>query len=226
MNNIIEIKNLKKEFDDSNEKITIIDNLNLEIKEGEKVAIVGSSGSGKSTLLALLAGLDKPSSGDIVVNNKRITDFSEDELSSYRNTEISIIFQSFELITPFSSLENVLAPLEIRKDKNKIKDLGINILNEVGLGERMDAFPETLSGGEKQRVAIARALLADTRVILADEPTGSLDKNTGENVLNLLLKEVSERKKTLIIITHDLTIASRMDRVFELKNKNLNEIKK
>ncbi len=223
-NTIIKINNLKKEFTDTSEKLVILENLNLEIKEGEKIAIIGSSGSGKSTLLALLAGLDKPSMGEIIVNGKNISDFSNDQLSGYRNTEISIIFQSFELISPFNVLENVSAPLEIKGlIKKEVKETSINVLKEVGLNERIYAFPNTLSGGEKQRVAIARSLAIDTPIILADEPTGSLDEKTGETVLNLLLKEVELRKKTLIIITHDMKIAGKMDRIFELKNKTLNE---
>lgn len=223
---IIQIKNLKKEFTDASEKLVILENVNLNIKAGEKIAIIGSSGSGKSTMLALLAGLDKPSSGDIIVNQKQINNFSNNELSEYRNTEISIIFQSFELISPFNSLENVTAPLEIKGvNYKKAKEISLNILKEVGLGERVKAFPSTLSGGERQRVAIARSLAIDTPIILADEPTGSLDEKTGENVLNMLLKEVSLRKKTLIIITHDMKIAEKMDRIFELRDKTLHEKK-
>jgi putative ABC transport system ATP-binding protein len=223
---IIQIKNLKKEFTDTSEKLVILENVNLNIKEGEKIAIIGSSGSGKSTFLALLAGLDKPSSGEIIINDKDISKFSNDQLSEYRNTEISMIFQSFELISPFNALENVSAPLEIKGENYKnVKETSINILKEVGLSERIYAFPNTLSGGERQRVAIARSLAINTPIILADEPTGSLDEKTGENVLNMLLKEVSLRKKTLIIITHDMKIAEKMDRIYELKDKTLNEKK-
>jgi lipoprotein-releasing system ATP-binding protein len=227
-NTIIKIRNLKKEFSDVNPTLVIFENTNLEIKQGEKIAIVGSSGSGKSTFLSLLAGLDKATEGEIYVKNNLINSLSEDELSNYRNREIAIIFQSFELISSFNSFENIRAPLDIRGGiSEKIIDDSTNtLLNEIDLTERKFSFPSTLSGGEKQRVAIARALLSNTDIILADEPTGSLDRKTGDMVLDLLLREVSKRSKTLIVITHDMKIAEKMDRIIELKDKNLHEIKR
>lgn len=227
-NSIIQIKNLKKEFVGNGEKLVIFEDSNLEIRRGEKVAIVGVSGSGKSTLLSLLAGLDTVTSGEIIVHGKIINNLSENELSEYRNTQVSIIFQSFELISSFNSFENVSAPLDIRggvsgKDIARITN---TLLDEVGLRTRGSAFPATLSGGEKQRVAIARVLASNTDIILADEPTGSLDNKTGDMILNLLLREVHTRGKTLIIITHDMNIAEKMDRIIELKDKNLYERKR
>lgn len=225
-NTIIKINNLKKEFTDNVNSLIIFENTNLEIKEGEKVAIVGSSGSGKSTLLSLLAGLDRPTTGEIYVNGRLINKLSLDELSDYRNREVSIIFQSFELVSPFNAFENISAPLDIRgnvSDKD-IKNITNTLLSEVGLKDRASSFPSTLSGGERQRVAIARALASNTNIILADEPTGSLDGKTGGMILELLLREVDKRGKTLIIITHDMKIAQMMDRILELKDKNLHEI--
>ncbi len=226
-NIIIKIKGLKKEWRDSSIPLVILENANLNIKRGEKVAIVGSSGSGKSTLLSILAGLDKPTEGEVYVKDRLINNLSSDQLSEYRNKEVSMIFQSFELISPFNSFENISAPLDIRGGLNKkqTKEIVDNLLKEVGLQERSESFPSTLSGGERQRVAIARALSSDTDVILADEPTGSLDRKTGEIVLDLLLKEVEKRGKTLVIITHDMGIAEKMDRIIELKDKNLHERK-
>lgn len=226
-NIIIKIKDLKKEWRDNSVPLVILENANLNIKKGEKVAIVGSSGSGKSTLLSILAGLDKPTQGEIYVKNRLINNLSSDELSDYRNKEVSMIFQSFELISPFNAFENISAPLDIRGDLNKKQKREIvdNLLLEVGLKERSESFPSTLSGGERQRVAIARALSSDTDIILADEPTGSLDRKTGEIVLDLLLKEVDKRGKTLVIITHDMGIAEKMDRIIELRDKNLHERK-
>lgn len=222
---IIKIEKLKKEFVDNGSSLVIFENANLEIKHGEKIAIVGASGSGKSTLLSLLAGLDKPTEGEIFVKNIQINNLSEKELSDYRNREISIIFQSFELISPFTVYENVRAPLDIRGSISNAEIEGTtnNLLEKVGLGDRKHSFPSTLSGGEKQRVAIARTLASNTDIILADEPTGSLDRKTGEIVLDLLLKEVSNLSKTLIVITHDMSIAEKMDRIIELKDKNLQE---
>jgi predicted ABC-type transport system involved in lysophospholipase L1 biosynthesis ATPase subunit len=227
-NTIIKIEKLKKVFAGGNEPLVIFDNTNLEIKKGEKVAIVGPSGSGKSTLLSLLAGLDKPTSGNIFVKGMKVNGLSENELSKYRNKEVAIIFQSFELISPFNAIENVRAPLDIRGgvSYDSISTTANTLLEEVGLIKRKFSFPNTLSGGEKQRVAIARALASDTDIILADEPTGSLDGKTGELILDLLLKEVDKRSKTLIVITHDLRIAERMDRIIELKDRNLHEIKR
>lgn len=222
---IIKIKNLKKEFIDNGSPLVIFENTNLEIKNGEKIAIIGASGSGKSTLLSLLAGLDKPTEGEIFVKDIPINDLSEKELSDYRNREVAIIFQSFELIGPFTAHENVRAPLDIRgnvSDKD-IESTTNTLLEEVGLSNRKHSFPSTLSGGEKQRVAIARALASNTDIILADEPTGSLDRKTGEMVFDLLLREVDKRSKTLIVITHDINIAQKMDRIIELKDKNLQE---
>ncbi|HMO79094.1 MAG TPA: ABC transporter ATP-binding protein [Candidatus Paceibacterota bacterium] len=224
---IIKIQNLKKEFDDGSEKLVIFEDANLEIYKGEKVAIIGPSGSGKSTLLSLIAGMDKPTSGEIIVGNKKIQNLSENELSKYRNQEISMIFQSFELIGPFTAIENIMAPLDIRNTKNakENKSIAWELIQKIKLEKRENHYPNTLSGGEKQRVAIARALSANTEIILADEPTGSLDRKTGEIVLELLLSEVKIRNKTLFVITHDTQIAEKMDRIFELKDKKLYEIK-
>ena len=219
-NTLINIKNLKKEFSDNDTSLVIFENTNLQIKDGEKVAIVGASGSGKSTLLSLLAGLDRPTEGEIYVNNHKINELSFDELSEYRNKQISII-------CPFNSFENISAPLDIRGTftAKDIEDITNTLLSEVGLKDRAYSFPSTLSGGERQRVAIARALASNPDIILADEPTGSLDSKTGGIVLDLLLREVDKRGKTLIIITHDMNIAEKMDRIIELKDKNLHEIK-
>lgn len=226
-NTIIEIKNLKKEFNDNDTPLVIFEDTSLQIKDGEKVAIVGASGSGKSTLLSLLAGLDRPTEGEIHVKNRMINTLSLDELSEYRNKQVSIIFQSFELVSPFNSFENISAPLDIRGTftAKDIEDITNTLLQEVGLKDRAHSFPSTLSGGERQRVAIARALASNADIILADEPTGSLDGKTGGRVLDLLLREVDKRGKTLIIITHDMNIAEKMDRIIELKDKNLHEIK-
>jgi putative ABC transport system ATP-binding protein len=218
---IIELNNVTKHFSDKAGNFTILENVDVQIKEGEKVAIVGPSGSGKSTLLSLFAGLDMPTQGEIIVDGVSLSKLNEQELADYRNKTIGIIFQSFELISPFTVQENIETPLLLSgvRNDNKVRDL----IGRVGLSERSNNIPKTLSGGEKQRVAIARALVNNPKVILADEPTGSLDRETGKKVLDLLLEEIGEEKKTLIIITHDLSIAEKMDRVFEVKNKTLHE---
>lgn len=218
----IQIHDISKSFQAGAQKISILDHLSVRIEYGETVAIVGPSGSGKSTLLSLLAGLDRPDSGAIFVNSQSLATRTEQELASYRNNEIGIIFQSFELITPFTVVENIQAPLDIarRTDSARLEDL----LARTGLAERRNAYPRTLSGGEKQRVAIARALANDPSLVLADEPTGSLDQRTGQAVMALLLEEVRRTSKTLVLITHDTTLAQRMDRAFELRAGALHEI--
>jgi len=218
----ISLSNITKTFATKAGPVVILEGLNLEINEGEKVAIVGPSGSGKSTLLSLLAGLDTPTEGTLSVAGVELTTLGERALAQYRNETVGVIFQSFELVVPFTVQENVAAPLDIkgRADSARVALL----LSRVGLGERVDAYPQTLSGGEKQRVAIARALVNSPSIILADEPTGSLDRETGKAVLDLLFEEITREKKTLVVITHDQEIARRMDRVFELRGKQLHEV--
>jgi len=221
---ILEIHNVSKRFKTASGEITILDNVSAVIRAGEKVAIIGPSGSGKSTLLSLIGLLDVPSEGEVSIAGRSIKDMNEEEKAYFRNEKIGFIFQSFELISPFSVSENIAAPLEIGKKKFS-SDVVSGMLAEVDLTLRADALPHTLSGGEKQRVAIARALIHKPVLLLADEPTGSLDRATGERVLKLLLDAVTERHTTLVVITHDESIANRMDRVFEIKDRTLYERK-
>jgi putative ABC transport system ATP-binding protein len=218
---ILQLKNVSKTFTDQKEPLTILENVSFSLFEGEKVAIIGPSGSGKSTLLALLAGLDAPTAGEILVRGVPLASHDEKALAEYRNTTIGIIFQSFELVSPFTVRENVETPLLIASKSNDARVT--ELVNRVGLLERENSFPATLSGGEKQRVAIARALSHEPAIILADEPTGSLDRNTGGKVLELLLEEVSREGRTLVIITHDISIADKMDRVLVVENKTVHE---
>ncbi len=216
------MRNVSKRFNTTSGEIAILENASFSVMPGEKVAIIGPSGSGKSTLLSLIGLLDTPTKGDITIAGKNVEKMSEKERATYRNEKIGFVFQSFELISPFSVTENIMAPLDIGH-KTIEKDVLAKTLTEVGMTERAEALPYTLSGGEKQRVAIARAMIHKPELILADEPTGSLDRNTGERVLKLLLGAVTEHHTTLIIITHDESIASRMDRVFEIKDKGVHE---
>lgn len=218
----IVINNVSKEFQTNSGTLQILKEVSFSVRKGEKVAIIGPSGSGKSTLLSLIAGLDTPTSGEIFVQNKNIAQLTERERSLFLNTDVSIIFQSFELIMPFTVRENVHAPLDIRSvpiEEKKVDD----VIANVGLTHRVETLPYTLSGGEKQRVSIARALASEAEVILADEPTGSLDRHTGDTVLELLLDQVNTHKKTLLIITHDSSIAEKMDRVFVINDGQLTE---
>lgn len=219
---ILSVENVSKWFMTPGGELSILRGVNFNVRAGEKVAIIGPSGSGKSTLLSLIGLLDTPSDGKIIIDGVDTSHLSESAEAKFRNEKIGFIFQSFELISPFTVEENIAAPLDIA---GKQADYGeIAALTEtLGLTARTTAMPNTLSGGEKQRVAIGRALSGKPALILADEPTGSLDRATGERVLTLLLDAVSTTDTTLIIITHDESIASRMDRVFELRDKTLHE---
>ena len=207
----LELANLKKSFDHTKEPITLFDNVNIKIKEGELVALLGPSGSGKSSLLHLLALLDEPSKGRIVINNqetKNLTDVQKDNL---RRESISIIFQDNNLLTDFTAIENVMMPLIIRgENKNIILKKANKTLKDLKIFDRSHHFPNELSGGEQQRVAIARALIAETNLILADEPTGNLDFKTSKEIFSYFLK-LKKLKKTIIFATHNRELANRAD---------------
>lgn len=219
---MLELSNVGKQFVTPSGVLTILDTVSCTIRQGEKVAIIGPSGSGKSTLLSLIGLLDTPSSGSVKIAGRDSTTMTENELARVRNENIGFVFQSFELIAPFTVTENVEAPQEINT-KGVDHAAVTRVLDAVGMTHRKDALPYTLSGGEKQRVAIARALINQPALLLADEPTGSLDRATGEKVLSVLLDAVALYNTTLIIITHDEGIAARMDRVFEIKDRALYE---
>jgi putative ABC transport system ATP-binding protein len=219
---VLKLNNVSKTFDTANGKLSILESVGITIYKGEKVAIIGPSGSGKSTLLSLIGLLDTPTEGSIEVAGIKIDQLSESDQALFRNKEIGFIFQSFELISPFTVAENISAPLDIGNKTVSEEEVSA-LVEKLGLSERLSALPQTLSGGEKQRVAIGRALINSPALILADEPTGSLDRATGERVLSLLLNAVDKVDGTLIIITHDESIANRMERVFELKDRSLYE---
>ncbi len=210
----VSVVNLKKNFMQGKKLIKVLDDVSLEINSGEIIALLGKSGSGKSTLLSLLAGLEKPDVGSIFFDKKDLTKISEEALCEWRAKNLGIIFQQFNLIPHLTALENVLLPLEINGLGDKIK--AMDWLNLVGLGDRVDHFPSMLSGGEQQRVAIARALVFGPPMLLADEPTGNLDSETGKMVIETLFNIVREKKTTMIIVTHDEELAARADRIVRL----------
>jgi len=216
------VNGISKSFSTPQGVISILENTSFTIYEGEKVAIVGPSGSGKSTLLSLIGLLDTPSKGSIEIEGISTKDLRENQLATFRNERIGFVFQAFELISPFTVAENIAAPLDIA-GKNISANYLNSIISDVGLENRREALPFTLSGGEKQRVAIARALANKPNLILADEPTGSLDRATGDKVLSLLLETVDVHNKTLVIITHDVSVAEKMDRVFEIRERTVYE---
>ena len=225
MNKIfLELANLKKSFDHTKEPITLFDNVNIKIKEGELVALLGPSGSGKSSLLHLLALLDEPSKGRIVINNqetKNLTDVQKDNL---RRESISIIFQDNNLLTDFTAIENVMMPLIIRgENKNVILKKANKTLKDLKIFDRSHHFPNELSGGEQQRVAIARALIAGTNLILADEPTGNLDFKTSKEIFSLFLK-LKKQKKTIIFATHNRELANRADYKLFISNGDIKRV--
>ncbi len=212
MNKIyIELSNLKKSYKQSSGHVTLFNNLNIKIKEGELVALVGPSGSGKTSLLHLLALLDEPTRGKIILNNINTEKFTNIEKDNLRRENISIIFQDNNLLTDFTAIENVKMPLII-KDENKeiISKKAEQILKDLKILDRSNHFPNQLSGGEQQRVAIARALIAETKIILADEPTGNLDFKTSKEIFSIFLK-LKKLKKTIIFATHNRELANRAD---------------
>ena len=208
---IIQINNLSKHFENGNSKITVLKNVNLKIETGKVVAIVGPSGSGKSTFLHLISLLDTPSKGKIIISGKSISDLNEDEKNKMVRENISIIFQNNNLLSDFTALENVALPLIIRETnyKTSIKKAE-KFLKKVNLGHRLNHFPSDLSGGEQQRVAIARALIAETKIILADEPTGNLDNKNSNDIFSYFLK-LREKNKIILIATHNRELAKKAD---------------
>ena len=220
---MLQLNNICKNFKDSSRNIEVLKDVNISIHTAETVAIVGPSGSGKSTLLSIMAGLDTPSSGEVIIDDEHLEQRSEIELSDIRNTKIGFVFQNFELIESYTALENVSLPLEIRGENATKK--AKKLLKDVGLSDRMNHYPNELSGGEKQRVAIARALIHDPKILFADEPTGNLDAETSETVLNVLFTQVKKSQTTLVVITHDMDIAKRMQTAYRLENKKLKQVK-
>jgi putative ABC transport system ATP-binding protein len=217
---ILEINSLTKSYKQINKELVVLKNLDFKIEEPKTLAILGKSGSGKSTLLSLLGGLDNADEGSIKIADTPLEGMSEKELAIFRSAHIGIIFQEFHLLKNFTALENVMLPLEILKDTHA-KEKALNALSLVGLSERHQHFPHELSGGECQRVAIARAIVTEPNIILADEPSGNLDNETGESVMSMIFELCEKLKQTLILVTHDRDLASKCDEIYELKNKTL-----
>lgn len=210
---LLQLQNIKKEFHSAHQTLNVLKDINLSIEKGETIAIMGPSGSGKSTLLGLMAGLEKFTSGDILFEENSIAHWNEDMLSSWRKANIGFIFQNFRLIKTLTALENVALPLEILgKSTDEAYKKAQKLLDDLLLADRLDHFPHQLSGGEQQRVAIARAYIHTPQIILADEPTGSLDVDTAETVLQSLLKINNQNNTTLIVATHDLKLSNILKR--------------
>jgi putative ABC transport system ATP-binding protein len=214
-NDIIITEGLGKSVVTSEGILHILASIDLIIKSGESIAIIGESGSGKSTLISLLAGLDTPSYGSITLNGKSLTNMTEDGRATVRNALIGFVFQSFQLMPGLTALENVMLPLELSGDKNA-RIAATALLHRVGLSHRLSHTPKQLSGGEQQRVALARAFVTKPAILFADEPTGNLDSKTGKTIIDLLFELNLENKTTLILVTHDHNLASLCDRTIQL----------
>lgn len=193
---------------ETTEKLTILEDISFQLKKGDSLAIIGSSGSGKSTLLGLLAGLDVPTTGEILLAGQSLSQMNEDERALLRAAHVGFVFQSFQLLESLTAVENVMLPLEL-EGQNNARARAEELLERVGLGARTEHYPKQLSGGEQQRVAIARAFASNPTILFADEPTGNLDTKTGESIIELLFQLNAEEKTTLVLVTHEARLAAR-----------------
>lgn len=217
---MIHVSNLTMEYGQEGSPIRVLDEVNFSMERGDTVAILGPSGSGKTTLLQLLAALEQPTNGNIQLDQQSLAQLSADQLADFRRDSMGIIFQSFHLIDSLTALANAALPLDIAGDKNALS-LAQGMLERVGLKHRMHHYPQQLSGGEQQRVAIARALVHQPRLVLADEPTGNLDEETGKRVADLLFELHEQSDSTLVLVTHDMRLAQRCKRLFCLESGKL-----
>jgi len=203
-------------------RVHILKDISLRVASGEAIGLIGPSGSGKSTLLMVMAGLERPDSGEVVVNGTPFNALDEDALARFRGREVGIVFQSFHLIPTMTALENVATPLELAGARDAFRRAAAE-LDTVGLGSRLRHYPAQLSGGEQQRVALARALVAGPAILVADEPTGNLDEATGRQIIDLMFARYAERDMTLVLVTHDPSLAARCDRVIRLRSGHIEE---
>ena len=221
-NTVLEVKALSKSFSDGELQVDVLKNVNLQISAQEKVAIVGASGSGKSTLLHLLGGLDAATSGEVVLCGQHLNKVSDNQRGELRNRYLGFIYQFHHLLPEFTALENVCMPLLVRDlIVGEVKQQAIEMLARVGLADRLQHKPSELSGGERQRVAIARALITQPKIILADEPTGNLDSKTAANVTEIMMELNAELHTAIILVTHDMSIAAKMNTLYELRDGEL-----
>lgn len=216
MQKILNVQSLSKTFQSAGRTLTVLHDITFSVEDGATAAIVGPSGSGKTTLLGLCAGLDRATGGTVELNNIRIDQLNEDERARIRNQYVGFIFQNFQLLPTLTALENVMVPLELRGERN-VRSRALNLLDKVGLADRGHHYPTQLSGGEQQRVSIARAFSNEPRILFADEPTGNLDAETSEKVVKLLFDLNREAGTTLIMVTHDLELAARTQRIIRIR---------
>src|SRR5687767_881935 len=219
---VLQAENLTKIYRSAEKDLTVLDHISFSVEQGNSISIIGPSGSGKTTLLGLCAGLDTPSSGTISLMGYKLNVMNEDERAYIRNQYVGFVFQNFQLLSTLTALENVMVPLELRGEKNvmpKAKEL----LLRVGLGDRLQHYPTQLSGGEQQRVAMARAFITDPKILFADEPTGNLDEENAHHITELLFGMNKELGTTLVLVTHNLELAQRTQRILRMKGGKLAE---
>ena len=220
METILNITDLSKTYQSAGRTLTVLSDINFSIATGSTNAIVGPSGSGKTTLLGLCAGLDRSSSGSVQLNSINLSNLTEDQRAQVRNQHVGFIFQNFQLLPTLTALENVMVPLELRNEKN-IRIKALDLLDKVGLAERGHHYPSQLSGGEQQRVSLARAFSNAPKILFADEPTGNLDAETSEKVVKLIFDLNKEAGTTLVLVTHDLDLAAKTQRIIRIKGGKL-----
>lgn len=216
MESILNLQQVSKTFKSGSRLLTVLDNVSFTVQQGATLSIVGPSGSGKTTLLGLCAGLDRSSSGNVILQNNNLEKMNEDQLAAVRNKYIGFIFQNFQLMPTLTAIENVMVPLELRGEK-KVRTRAMELLDKVGIADRSHHYPAQLSGGEQQRVSIARAFCNKPDILFADEPTGNLDAETSEKIVNLIFDLNKEAGTTLVLVTHDADLAARTKRIIHLK---------
>lgn len=219
---ILALHQVSKTYQSGSRKLTVLDQVTFSIQAGETIAIVGPSGSGKTTLLGLCAGLDSSSTGSVVLNGEALEGLNEDQRAAVRSRDVGFIFQNFQLLPTLTALENVMVPLELKKRTNA-KEKALELLDKVGLKDRATHYPTQLSGGEQQRVSIARAFANAPKILFADEPTGNLDTETGAMIENLIFDLNKEQGTTLVLVTHDLELAAKTQRIIHIKGGKIQE---
>jgi putative ABC transport system ATP-binding protein len=219
---ILALQHVSKTYQSGSRKLTVLDQVTFSIQAGETIAIVGPSGSGKTTLLGLCAGLDSSSTGSVVLNGEALERLNEDQRAAVRSRDVGFIFQNFQLLPTLTALENVMVPLELKKRTNA-KEKAMELLDKVGLKDRATHYPTQLSGGEQQRVSIARAFANAPKILFADEPTGNLDTETGTMIENLIFDLNKEQGTTLVLVTHDLELAAKTQRIIHIKGGKIQE---
>ena len=220
MDTILKVENVSKTYQSAGRTLTVLSAVDFSVNAGDTISIVGPSGSGKTTLLGLCAGLDHASTGTIALNGITLENLTEDQRAQVRNRHVGFIFQNFQLIPTLTALENVMVPLELRGEKN-IRSRSLDLLDKVGLSDRGHHYPSQLSGGEQQRVSLARAFSNSPKFLFADEPTGNLDAETSEKIVHLIFNLNKDAGTTLVLVTHDLELASRTGRIIKLKGGKL-----